>query len=197
MPKRCTSPQKSDCGAFADAGVVGSIWGGAVARAGVSEGAIARADVSEGAIVVAGVSEGAIARADVSEGAIAVVLKYLAISMLAQLTGIKIAPVSCANALSINILSATLPGKVTALTGQSPALSAKAPLHRPSHRSNRPKPRPIGQDTALTGQDTAPSAPTLALTGRGTNFVYFGTGSVYETDSQKVAAEGSWSHRKE
>ena len=69
--------------------------------------------------------------------------------MLAQLTGIKIAPVSCANALSINILSATLPGQVTALTG------------------------------------------------RGTNFVYFGTGSVHETDSQKVAAEGAWSHRKE
>ena len=60
--------EKSDCG-FAAAGVVGSIWGGAVAVAGVSEGAIA------------------------------VALKYLAISMLAQLTGIKIAPVSCANAL--------------------------------------------------------------------------------------------------
>ena len=118
-----------DCGAYAAAGVVGSIWGGAVAVAGVSEGAIARADVSEGAIVVAGVSEGAIAvagvsegaiavadvseaaivvagvsegaiaRARVSEGAIDVALKYLAISMLAQLTGIKIAPVSCANAL--------------------------------------------------------------------------------------------------
>ena len=70
--------EKSDCG-FAAAGVVGSIWGGAVA--------------------VAGVSEGAIAVAGVSEGAIAVALKYLAISMLAQLTGIKIAPVSCANTL--------------------------------------------------------------------------------------------------
>ena len=80
---------------------------------------------------------------------VAVALKYLAISMLAQLTGIKIAPVSCANALSISILSATLPGRVTVLTG------------------------------------------------RGTNFVYFGTGSVQETDSQKVTAEGSWSHRKE
>ena len=106
-----------DCGAFARAGVVGTIWGGAVARAGVSEGAI----------VVAGVSEDAIAVAGVSEGAIAVALKYLAISMLAQLTGIKIAPVSCANALSINILSATLPGRDTALTGQSPAPSAESP----------------------------------------------------------------------
>ena len=151
-----------DCGAFARAGVVGTIWGGAVARAGVVEGAIARAGVSEGAIVVAGVVEGVIAVAGVSEAAIAVALKYLAISMLAQLTGIKIAPVSCANALSINILSATLPGRDTALTGQSPPPSAesppkpaKAPLHRPSHRPNRPKPRPIGQDTALTGQVTA------------------------------------------
>ena len=102
--------EKSDCGAVADAGVVGSIWGGAVARAGVSEDAIA----------VAGVSEDAIARAGVSEGAIAVAFKYLAISILAQLTGIKIAPVSCANTLSISILSATLPGRATALSAESP-----------------------------------------------------------------------------
>ena len=92
--------EKSDCGAVADAGVVGSIWGGAVARAGVSEDAIARAGVSEGAIAVA--------------------FKYLAISILAQLTGIKIAPVSCANTLSISILSATLPGRATALSAESP-----------------------------------------------------------------------------
>ena len=153
--------EKSDCGAVADAGVVGSIWGGAVARAGVSEDAIAvagvsedaiaRAGVSEGAIARAGVSKGAIAVAGVSEGAIAVALKYLAISTLAQLTGIKIAPVSCANTLSISILSATLPGRAT-------ALSAESPPHRPNHRPNRPKPRPIGRVTALTGQSPPPSA---------------------------------------
>ena len=107
-------------GAGARAGVVGSIWGGAGARAGVSEAAIVVAGVSEGAIARAGVSEDAIAVAGVSEGAIAVALKYLAISTLAQLTGIKIAPVSCANALSISILSATLPGRDTALSVKTP-----------------------------------------------------------------------------
>ena len=135
MPKHCTSSKKSG-------GIVALLPGRRLGRCLVCAG------------VTGGVVEGALVGAGVTGDVVAVALKCLAISMLAQLTDIKIAPVSCANALSINILSATLPGRVTALIGQRPPPSA------PNPRRNRPKPRSIGRVTALTGQSTPPSAPT-------------------------------------